>query len=238
MEISCIFALCVWWKACFSIQEKLHMMASAMATLTFDPPLHRFVLKLVTNALRKHHETKSAPHGLRLKTLCRRACAHRIPRFCLHNIFQKVLQKWDKCKWFALCWEKLYMEYMASIPTHYETCHPKSPITLLVLPRSTPGGFRLCRLIITWKPIPNCAFSGFAWMQIDLQSESRPSKPVSAPKASRTKEHWCHCLWPLAPVIDFNQLITSRQSASKDEPFSGISWNFQIFHILSMSLQL
>ena len=165
-------------------------------------------------------------------------CPSNSTNFVWHNIFQKVLQKWDKWNWFALCWEKLYMEYVASIPTHYETCHPNSQITLLVLPRSTPGGFRLCRLIITWKPIPNCAFSGFACMQIDLQSESRPSKPVSAPKASRTKKHWCHCLWPWAPVIVFNRLITSRQSASKDEPFSGISWNFQIFHILSMSLQL
>ena len=86
-----MFALCVCCKACFSIQEKLHMMASAMATLTFDPPLHRFVLKLVTNALRKHHETKSAPRGLRLKTVRRRACAHRIPRFLCTTSFRRCL---------------------------------------------------------------------------------------------------------------------------------------------------
>ena len=236
LEIKCIFALCVCCKACFSIQEKLHIMASTMATLTFDPP-HRFVLKLVTNALRKHHETKSAPHGLRLKTLCRRACAHRIPRFFCTTSLRRCLKNGTSGIDLRYA-ERNCMEYVASIPKHYETCHPKSPITLLVLPRSTPGGFRLCRLIITWKPLPNCAFSGFACMQIDLQSESRPSKPVSAPKASRTKKHWCHCRWPWAPVIVFNRLITSRQSASKDEPFWGISWNFPIFHILSMSLQL
>lgn len=167
-----------------------------------------------------------------------RACAHRIPRILFGTTSFRRCFKNGTSGIDLRYAERNSMEYMASIPTHYETCHPKSPITLLVLPRSTPGGFRLCRLIITWKPIPNCAFSGFACMQIDLQSESRPSKPVSAPKASRTKKHWCHCLWPWAPVIVFNRLITSRQSASKDEPFSGISWNFQIFHILSMSLQL
>lgn len=237
LEIKCIFALCVCCKACFSIQEKLHIMASTMATLTFDPPLHRFVLKLVTNALHKHHETKSAPRGLRLKTLRRGLVPIEFHDFVCTTSFRRCLQNGTSGIDLHYA-ERNSMEYMASIPKQYETCHPKSPITLLVLPRSTPGGFRLCRLIITWKPISNCAFSGFACMQIDLQSESRPSKPVSAPKASRTKKHWCHCLWPLAPVIVFNRLITSRQSASKDEPFSGISWNFQIFHILSMSLQL
>lgn len=100
-------------------------MTSAMATLTLDPP-HRFVLKLVTNALHKHHETKSAPHRFALQTTLRlfglgpsNSMIFCTPSFIFSSSFQQ-----KKCRCLKDGTSGIGLSYHMLRETLWNTWHP------------------------------------------------------------------------------------------------------------------